>query len=365
MHRVTAEINLAALRHNATWIKKRIGDKAKILAMVKCNAYGHGAEKVAQAIFDRVDALGVTNIDEAVFLRNAKISTPIVVMQGFIDQDELSLFDQYKLESVVHNTEQLELLEKVRLKNPLTVWCKIDTGLRRLGFSAHDFEKIYPALQNNPNIRKPLRFITHFSDAGDISKSETIEQYRSFTDTLKSSVKDFAEVSMSNSAAILNWPEITNDWARPGILLYGISPIKHKNGLDLGLMPAMTLKSRIIAIRDVKKGDKIGYGGIFVCEKPMRIGVIAIGYGSGYARLTKNGAPILINGKICHLVGRVSMDMLCVDLKNALNVKIGDEAILWGKDLPIEKVAPFAGTIPYELITHLTARVKTIHVAQG
>lgn len=362
MHKVIAHIDLSSLRYNLDWLKTRLFPKTKILGMVKCNAYGHGAPEVATEIANLVAAFGVANIDEGLELRAAGIFTPIVVLQGFADAAELLLMDKYKLETVIHNQEQLTILEKLSLKNLLSVWCKIDTGLHRLGFSPQEAVNAMCTLLQNPNVQKPLQIMTHFSSADDLFGSETAEQFGCFQATMKnldllSTRAPACQFSLANSAAILNWPELCVDVVRPGILLYGASPLSDKTGTDLGLKPVMTLKSQLIAIHDLQKGDRVSYGGSFTCPEPMRVGIVAIGYGSGYPRGAKNGTPILINGEICPLIGRVAMDMLCVDLRPCSAACIGATAILWGEGLPIEQVAQHNDTIAHELFAHLTARV--------
>lgn len=355
-HNVIAKIDLSALLHNVRTIKQ-LASCSKILAMVKSNAYGHGANQIAYAIQSEVDAICVACLDEALKLRNAnpkyEIRIPIVITMGYIDSEELTIFADNQFDTVIHNDNQLQVLENTNLKQKINVWLKIDTGMHRLGFHPSEIQKVYQRLMLCDKI-KTLRFMTHFSDSDDLSNQKTARQYEIFNETTTNLNH---EKCLANSAGILNWPKTHSDWVRPGIILYGISPILGKNATDLGLVPVMTLMSRLIAIHDLQKGDTVGYGSAFVCPSAMRVGIIAIGYGDGYSRSTKEQAPILINGVICPLIGRVAMDMITVDLRQNPNVKIGDTVIMWGKDLPIEKVATFSNTIPYELTSRLTSRV--------
>ncbi len=352
-HPTIAHIDLEALHHNLNQIKAT-APKSKILAMVKRDAYGHGAVEIAKSIERDVNAFGVIFLKEALQLSGAGIKTPIVILSGFFDAEELTAIDQHGFESVIHNFAQLEILEKTKLKNPLRVWLKIDTGMHRLGFQPHQVQEAYQKLMQNKMVQKPLRLMTHFSDADNVNSKKTSAQIALF-EQLAATLE--GEWCMANSSAILNWPKTHVDWIRPGITLYGISPFDGKTGLELNLQPVMTLTSRLITIHELEKGETVGYGSTFICPEKMRVGIASIGYGDGYPRNTKSGAPILVDGVRTQLIGRVAMDMIGIDLRPVPNAKIGSTVTLWGKGLPVEEVAVYAGEYQYELFSRLTSRV--------
>ncbi len=345
-----ARINLNAIAHNFAQVRK-LAPQRKIMAMVKSNAYGHGLLPITKTLIG-ADAFGVACLNEALALRKANITQRIVVMRGFSDANELSLISKNNLEVVIHCKEQLKILAQTKLSNFISIWLKIDTGMHRLGFAIDKAKKVYQELERNPKIQKPIYIMTHLADADDLSKATTKKQLNCFSQF------DAHPNSIANSAGIIGWPDSQADWVRPGIMLYGVSPFADKIGTDLGLQPVMTLQSKLIAIKNLKKGDKIGYGGTWKCPENMPVGVVAIGYGDGYPRHAENGAPVLVNGKKCKLVGCVSMDMLTVDLCNNPRAKINDPVILWGEGLPVEYIAKSANTIAYELFCKVTQRVK-------
>lgn len=345
------EINTAALQHNLRQIKK-LAPHSSVLAMVKSNAYGHGIEEALKGLAD-ADAFGVACIDEALEIKAKNITQkPIVLMAGFFLEQELEEIAQHQFEIVVHNHHQLEIMCNTKLAQPVTVWLKVDTGLHRLGFMPHEIKKAYQRLHESANVKK-IRLLTHFAEPD--AKTTTEEQLSAFN---LATAGISAERSLANSAAILAWPSTHYEWIRPGIMLYGISPFAEKIGEDHLLKPAMTLHSQLIAVQPLIKGDKVGYSGIWTSPEDMLMGVVAIGYGDGYPRHAKNGTPVLVNGKRVPLIGRVSMDMITVDLRTQPNAKIGDPVILWGEHLPIEIVAHHADTIAYELLCKVTNRVR-------
>lgn len=348
-----ATINLSACRHNLS-IAKQAAPNSKCIAIIKANAYGHGMIELAKALND-ADAFGVARLDEAIALRDAGITLPILLLEGFIDASELKLVHKYKLDTVIHNDEQIRLLEKSNAAE-VTVFIKVDTGMHRLGFNQNDVADIVNRLDKCSCINKPINFMTHFANADDKHDRKTLEQI----ELLYKTIEDFPvnEISMANSAAILGWPQSYATWNRPGIMLYGVSPFINSTAKDHNLKPVMTLSSKLIAVKKLKKGDAIGYGGIYVCDEDKIIGIVAIGYGDGYPRHAKTGAPVLVNGKRCSLLGRVSMDMICIDLSKQADAKLNDEVILWGEGLPIEDVAESAETIAYELLCGVTSRVE-------
>lgn len=348
-------INLAALKHNFLRIRQ-LAPHSKMIAMVKANAYGHGIKRVAQALPD-ADAFGVASLDEGLMLRDAGIAQAIVLMEGLFEAHELPDAAHYDCTLVVHHEQHLAMLENATLLQPLSVWLKINTGMHRLGFQPAQLQAAYERLLRCTNVRKPIGLMTHFAEADKVAEdSLTTTQIREFqllTDDLE------GPRSLANSAGILGWPIAHADWVRPGLMLYGASPFVVQTGLDHGLMPVMTLSSRIIAIIPVKKGGRVGYGGEWTASSDTQVGVVGIGYGDGYPQGAKNGTPVLVNGHATQLVGRVSMDMLTVDLSNVPNAAIGDTVILWGDGLPVEWVARHNHTSAWELLTRMTPRPHT------
>ena len=347
-----AHIDLEALSNNLRKIKAA-SPESKVLAMIKCNAYGHGAVEAAKSIEQEVGAFGVMFLKEALQLNKAGIKKPIVILTGFFDAEELQVVDDFGFECVVHNFEQIEILEQSKISRILSVWFKIDTGMHRLGFQPHQVSQAYQRLMSHKMIQKPLRFMTHFSDADDVANNKTAEQISRFEQAIAGLEGDLC---LANSSAILNYPKTRTTWIRPGILLYGAVPFKSGTGLELGLEPVMTLSSRIITIHELAQGETIGYGSIFKCPKKMRIGTVSIGYGDGYPRNTQS-APVLVDGIRTQLVGRVAMDMIGVDLCHIPDARVGSKVILWGKGLPVEEVAKCSGEFQYELFCRLTSRV--------
>lgn len=338
------EIDLAALRHNFKQVRL-LAPNSKILAMIKADAYGHGSVKAARALTD-ADAFGVACIEEALTLRLAGIKQPVVIAQGFYKPEELVLISQHNFEIVVHNQMQVNvLLQQIYLK-PITVWLKINTGMNRLGLKPKQAIAAWQQLKNCKSVKK-IRLMTHFSDADDLTKPTMLNQINLFNETISGLL---GERTLANSAAILGWPASHADWVRPGIMLYGVSPFAGKTGEDHGLKPVMTLRSEIIAIQELKKGEMIGYGGTWMSPQDMRIGVVAIGYADGYPRSAVNGTPVLVNDQLTQIAGRVSMDMITVDLQNQPTAKIGDPVVLWGKGLPAEVVSKYSNRFEYELL---------------
>ena len=347
-----ALIDRSAIQHNLVIIRK-YAPQAKIMAVVKANAYGHDISLVAQ-LLKGIDAVAVARIDEGVQLRLSGFKAQILILEGFVYRDELALLLKYNLESVVHSVEQLALLESYKTDKPFSIWMKIDTGMNRLGFKPNIVKLAYQRLINCPSVKKPVAFLTHFSSADNIKSAVTSQQITLFKQLVGSYI---GEKSMANSAAIIAWKEAITDWVRPGIMLYGISPFScHSESFNL--KPVMSLYSTVISIKTINKGESVGYGREWVCQRNTRLGIISIGYGDGYPRSVISGAPVLINNQRVPLVGRVSMDMITVDLTEHSNIKQGDLAVLWGKGLPVEEIAHYADTIPYTLLTGITARVK-------
>jgi alanine racemase len=351
---VIADIDLPALRHNYAVIKKQVPN-SKVMAVVKSNAYGHGIVPVTTALADLADFFGVAWLGEAIKVKEAGINTPILLLKGFLNAEELLLANELNLEIVIHNFHQIELLEKTPLKHKVKVWLKIDTGMNRLGFHTKDAEHAYQRLMTNAKVVKPLNIMTHLSDADDTTSLKSAAQIELFN---KITTNFAGPKCIANSGGTFNWPKAHANIVRTGITLYGVSPYVDKTGLDLGLKPVMTLRSKLLALKNLNKGDQVGYGSTWVCpEHNVPIGIANIGYGDGYPRHIADQAPILVNGIRCSTVGRISMDMLAIDLRPCPNAKIEDPIILWGKGLPIEEIAKSAETVPHEIFCRLTQRV--------
>lgn len=352
----TASIDRKALVNNFDFIKS-LAPTAKILAVLKANAYGHGLERIAKAL-PKADAFGVARLDEALALRAKGVVKPIVLLEGFFDANDLPVLAVNNLQTVVHNHQQLNTIINAELDEPLKVWLKVDTGMHRLGVDPGDFETYLTALSASNNVQNDIVLMSHLGCADDKASELTSHQIALF-DQLTG--QHLLEKSLANSAGVLSWPKSHYEWIRPGLMLYGVSPMasdKEPSIANIGIQPVMTLQSSIIAIRKIKAGETLGYGAAWQSPEDTVIGVVAIGYGDGYPRHAQNGTPVFINGREVPLVGRVSMDMITVDLGANATDEIGDIATLWGKDLPVETIAQCASTIPYELLCNITRRVQ-------
>jgi alanine racemase len=347
-------INKAALKHNYQRIKE-LAPNSKVMAIIKADAYGHGLVRVAKTLCD-TDAFGVACLEEAEQLRAASITAPIVLLEGPHKAIDLSRIVQLKLDIVLHNEDQLRQLEQVVIDKPLNTWVKIDTGMHRLGFPVENISKVLNRISNCANIKKPIILMTHLATANEQDNPLTqqqLERFNHVSNGLES------EKTIANSAAVINFQEAHVDWIRPGLMLYGVSPLDDDGSVH-GLKPVMTLESEIISIQRLHKGDPVGYGATWRCPEDMPVGVVAAGYGDGFPRHAKSGTPILVNDVRCSLIGRASMDMLTVDLRNQPNAQIGDKVVLWGESLSIEEIARHAETIPYELLCGVHKRLEFI-----
>ncbi len=354
-----ADINREALQHNLSVVRK-LAPNSKVMAVIKANAYGHGIEQVARAL-DTADALAVARISEAMDVRYAGIDKPVVLLEGVMRANELGIASMYNLEIVVHREDQVEALEKYKGVGRFNVWVKIDTGMNRLGFDPEAMPDVITRLKKKKCVRKPIRIMSHFASA-DL-RDRTMSE-RQLVDFAKATEGVDGECTFANSAGILNYPDSHADWVRPGAMLYGISPIQGKTGEDLGLLPVMTLWSRVIAVKPVRAGQSVGYAGTYTVPEDTTIGIIAAGYGDGYPWRTPAGTPVLVNGAPYPLVGRVSMDMIAVDLGANSEVREGDKSVLWGQGLPVELIAERAGSIPYELVCGISKRVRVAMLRQ-
>jgi alanine racemase len=351
-----ARIHLDALSHNLDVMRARAGG-ARVMAVVKADGYGHGLERVAAALA-AADAFGVASLEDAERLRAAGHAHRIVLLSGFVEPQELLRLRQLGLDTVVHHSAQLEMLEAHPPgpgQGPLRVWLKLDSGMHRLGFPAVDAVQVHARLRALPGISDDIVLMTHFASSDAFADNQTAAQVAAFE---RATIGLPGERSLSNSAAVLGWPMAHAQWVRPGGALYGISVVPGRSGEEFGLRPAMTLASRLIAINPVRAGEAVGYGGRWRAPEDMHIGVVALGYGDGYPRAAKPGTPMLVDGVEVPLVGRVSMDLITLDLRHAPMASIGSEVVAWGQGLPVERIADRAGTIGYELVCSITRRVR-------
>ena len=351
-----AVIHLDALRHNYLFAKQLATD-GKIIAVVKADAYGHGAIQCARALSDIADGYAVACIEEAVELREAGIKQPILLLEGFYDAAELKTIDHYQLDFVVHHQQQLEILQGGSLQHPVRAFLKMDSGMGRVGFLPNEYRDAWNSLNDLPFINE-IVLMSHFACADEPDTSHAMQQLETFEEYTLGLP---GSRSICNSAGLITFPGAAKgQWNRPGLLLYGVSPFVEDHPISQHLKPVMSLSSAIISIKDIPAGSSVGYGSKWVADRPTKMGVIALGYADGYPRHAPNGTPVLVNGIRTPLIGRVSMDMLTVDLTDVPDVKIGDRAILWGDELPIEGVAKYANTIPYQLLCNLN-RVSVIY----
>ncbi len=349
---IRARIDSAALRANLKFIRSR-APTSRVMAVVKANAYGHGLVPTARALAE-ADAFAVARLEEGIALREAGLQHRIVLLEGVFDTAQLAEAAHHRFDLVVHERLQLELLEKFRGSQPWSLWLKIDTGMNRLGFRPEQFADAYSRLRALPVPPGELCVMTHLSSADDTDQAITDGQLARF----RPLVRDLnLELSIANSAATLMRPDTHGAWVRPGLAIYGISPFASQTGPELGLRPAMTLESTVIALRDVPTGESVGYGATWRASRASRIAIVAAGYGDGLPRSLASGAPVQVGSGRGELVGRVSMDMIAVDITGLPPVAVGDRVELWGNNVPVEQLALAAGTIPYELICAISQRV--------
>jgi alanine racemase len=352
-----AAVSASALAHNLG-LAKRCGQGAKVWAVLKANAYGHGLERAARAL-GAADGYAVLDLDEAARLRASGVRKPILLLEGFFDPSDLALIEEHALTPVIHNAEQVQILSRATRSAELDVYLKANSGMNRLGFAADALPGAYKRLRELPRVPS-ITLMTHFADAD--GAGGVAEQLSVFGQMLQG----LGQVprSMANSAALLRFAKDTAaDWARPGIMLYGCSPFSDRSAESLGLKPAMTLSSQIIAMQHLTPGARVGYGFTYQAAAAATIGVVACGYADGYPRHAPSGTPVLVNGKRARTVGRVSMDMIAVDITEIPEARVGTPVTLWGEGLSADEVAAAAGTLSYELLTKVTARVPVIEVA--
>ena len=347
MRPARALIDLQALRHNYQLAREVTG--AKALAVIKADAYGHGAVRCAQALEAEADGFAVACIEEALELRAAGIRAPVLLLEGFFEADELPLIVEHDLWCVVHSLWQLEAIEQAKLTKPIQVWLKLDTGMHRVGLHPSDYKTAYQRLQASGIVAK-IVLMSHFARADELDCLRSVEQVAVF---LAARDNLSADVSLRNSPAILGWPSVPSDWVRPGLMLYGASPFEEDQALAARLQPVMTLESKVICVRELPAGEPVGYGAKFVTPKPMRIGVVAMGYADGYPRHAPTGTPVWVAGQRSQLLGRISMDMLCIDLTDVPQAGLGSTVELWGKNILASELAAKAETIPYQIFCNL------------
>ena len=351
----SATIHTDALRHNLSKVRQR-APHSRVMAVVKADGYGHGLERVARAL-SGADAFGVAALSDAERLRAAGLSQPIVLLSGFDEPDDIAQLRRLNVETAVHHAFQLEMLEQAPGGDPIRCWLKLDTGMHRLGFAPEYVRDAYARLQAMPAVAGDIVLMNHFASSDEFQRPQTREQLRVFAEATAGLS---GARSLANSAAVLGWPDTHADWVRPGGALYGISVVDGQPGSDFGLKPAMTLATRLIAVNRIRKGERIGYSATWQCPEDMPVGVAAIGYGDGYPRSVPAGTPTLVNGLVTEIIGRVSMDLMTIDLRAQPTAKPGDPVVLWGEGLPVETIAAAAGTIGYEPVCSITRRVRFV-----
>jgi alanine racemase len=355
MSRTTvATIHLGALRHNLAQLRQ-LAAPAKVMAVVKADAYGHGLERVARALDGDADAFAVASLGDGLRLRAAGHRQRIVVLSGPDQAGDIAEMQRLGLEAAIHHESQLQWLSEASPgRGRLRVWLKVDSGMHRLGFPPELAASVHARLATMAGIDPQIGLMTHFAESevfGGERTRQQIERFQAATAGLA------GPRSLSNSAGVLGWPEARGDWVRTGGMLYGLSVVAGKSAADFGFRPAMSLSTRLIAINTIRRGERIGYNGLWECPQDMPVGVAAVGYGDGYPRSAAAGTPVLVGDQRVALIGRVSMDLITLDLRQAPQAKVGDRVLLWGPELPVETVAAQAGTISYDLTCGMTRRV--------
>jgi alanine racemase len=366
VHRIQATIQLSALRHNLA-VARTHAPRSRVVGMIKANAYGHGLVPVAEAL-EAADLFGVTDIAEAETLRKTGVAKPILVLQGLIDKSDIPRVVASASELVIHRPEDLQWLEaaldSASLAAPLNLWLKLDSGMGRLGLTVQEFPALYAALRQKHWVGE-IRAMTHLANAGMPDHALNLQQRDCFRQVMQQELLAGCRTSIAASAGVLALDH-PGDWIRPGLMLYGSSPFswedtaRRRDRFDL--QAVMHLQARLISMRHHEAGDSIGYNSWFICPGPMRIGIVSAGYADGYPAMTPNGCPVMINGIRTRTLGRVSMDMLAIDLTDIPDAAIDMPVELWGDNISIDEVAHHTGTIAYELLSAITARVPRVHV---
>jgi alanine racemase len=347
-----AQINLAALRANVARVRA-LAPGTQLLAVVKANAYGHGLFRVLPALED-ADGLALVELDAAIELRERRYSRRILMIEGFFEDVELPEFAQRRLATVVHDMEQVRMLELAVLSRPLEVFVKVNTGMNRLGFRPSDVSGVCQRLSSSPSVAA-LRLMMHFA------RSDEDDGLREPLAIFESACKGLPYPrSLANSAGVVRFADVGGDFVRPGIMLYGATPFPYDTAQMLGLTPVMTLRSQLLAVQDLKANESVGYGAAYTAARPHRVGIIACGYADGYPRHAPNGTPVLVCGRKVRMAGRPSMDMLTVDLTDVPEARAGSPVVLWGEGLPVDDVANAASTVGYELLCAVAPRVPHV-----
>ena len=354
---IRARIDRSALKHNLA-LARELAPQSRVIAVIKADGYGHGMLEVARSLND-ADAFAVESAEGGVKLREAGIEKEILLLSGFHEEGDIDGIAQWRLSPVIHDHWQVAALSRGESREAVSIWIKIDSGMHRVGFDPEAFSQVLQALESLSNVRI-TGLMSHLANADDLSNSATRDQCRRF---LEVAGDRSYPLSLANSPGVLGWPETHLDWIRPGMMLYGCSPMKDRSEADLGLRPAMSLEARIIAIKHVVQGEAIGYGSTWACDSPTRVGVLACGYGDGYPRHAPSGTPVWVKGSPGRTLGRVSMDLMSIDLSGCEDARPGDWVELWGANVTASTVAKHAGTIPYELVTRVTSRVPRIYAS--
>lgn len=352
-----ALIDLDALQHNLAVVRD-YAPHSQVMAVIKADGYGHGVAAVAEAL-DGSDALAVARVQEALQLRRLGINKPLIVLDGATTAADLLIAAEYQLSLVFHHHTQLKWLTQQSLPQQLpAAWLMLETGMHRLGLRPELFQQAYETLVNSGAVATTPGLMSHFANS-DLENDPRNTQQMQLMAEFKRRYQ--LPVCLANSGAVVQLPESHHEWVRPGIMLYGASPFKDKTAADLGLRPVMALRARLLATQTLQPGEQVGYGGDWQADKTTHMGVVSIGYGDGYNRHLSGCGEVVIRGQRAPVLGRVSMDTVCVDLKNCPEAQPGDEVLLWGNNLPVEQAAIKAGTIPYELLTQINPRVKRIY----
>ncbi|MCP4880993.1 MAG: alanine racemase [Gammaproteobacteria bacterium] len=352
------QVNLQALRNNYQWACE-LAPQSKTMAIIKADAYGHGAVACARALDDLAPAYGVACIEEALQLRQAGINKPILLLEGIFTDDEIATAAEQDLWMMVEDPWQVDAIVNAKLQQPVQVWTKMDTGMHRLGLAPFRLPELLAKLQASPNVCNGIVMASHFACADELNNDFTRQQIALFHSHLPSPDMPF---SLANSAAIMAWPESHGHWNRAGFMLYGNTPLDAEHDSNLGLTPVMSLNSSVISLRQVAVGEAVGYGQLWKAQRPSIIATVAMGYADGYPRHASTGTPVLINGQRAPIIGRVSMDMITIDVTDLSGVCLGSPVCFWGHDLNANEVASHIGTIGYELITRMGQRLPKIYV---
>lgn len=351
-------IDLDALKHNCH-LAQRLSPLSQTVAVIKADAYGHGAIEIAQALQAQVAMFAVSSIEEALELREAGIQLSVLLLEGCFGSEEFHTASAQGFDVVVHNHQQVTMLANLNTTKPLNVWLKIDTGMHRLGFDKSEALRVFASLEQHPMVNNVV-LMTHLSVADEINNQATLvqlEQFRACVEQISNASSYPVSLSIANSAGLQAWPDSRADWNRPGIMLFGLSPFSSPEAQNHRLQPVMTLTSQVIALRQIQPQETVGYGNTWTARRVSTIATVAVGYGDGYPRNAKSGTPVLVNGQRATLCGRVSMDMLTVDVTDLKDVEVGASVELWGKNLNANEVAAYADTIGYELVTRMPKRL--------